>query len=60
MVYMNGVRDSKTHGAINHFEIPLRGIQAYIMGHNKKRHPYPQLSLRTNRFGSTMTRPWGI
>jgi hypothetical protein len=36
MGYINPVRDSKSHGAINHFKIPLRGIRARVMGHDKK------------------------
>jgi hypothetical protein len=33
---IDGVRDSKDYGVINHFEIPPSGIQTYVIGITKK------------------------
>ena len=37
MVYIDGAYYSKTYGAINRFEIPLRGIKTYLIGHTEKK-----------------------
>jgi hypothetical protein len=43
MVYIDGVHDSQAYDTMNHFEIPLRRIKPHVIGHNKKRCPYPEL-----------------
>jgi hypothetical protein len=53
MVYIDEVHYSKAYGAINHFE--KTRYRPILEGTIKKRHPYPPISLKINRFGLTMT-----
>jgi hypothetical protein len=41
IAYIDAAYYSKAYGAINHFEIPLRGIKAPIIGHTEKKIPMP-------------------